>query len=85
MSKIYVGSGKKHPSYDLITLDVCLSDIPKEHITKSQKNGKSYVKLKVSARKSPDDRGNTHSLEVDTWKPEPKQTAPKDDTDDLPF
>lgn len=87
--KIYVGSGKKSPQYDITSISVCLSDIPKEHITKSQ-NGKSYVNLKVSAKREPDQYGKTHSVEVDTWKPEEKpkaQPAPqvKDSTDELPW
>ena len=95
--KIFVGSGKKSGQYDIINLNICLSEIPKEHITTSQSNGKKYLRLVVAAKKQTDQYGNTHSVAIDTWKPEPKQqqkkeapTAPvtpsaADYTDDLPF
>lgn len=33
-------------------------------------NGKHYVKLNISKKQSPDQYGKTHSVSVDTWKPE---------------
>lgn len=67
--RLYCGRGKAG-KYG-INLDICLDDIPAEHITMSSKNRKRYVKLKVNASREPDDRGNTHYIEVDTWKPDP--------------
>ena len=72
--RIYCGSGKEVGQYGQISIGVCLTDIPKEHMTKA-KNGKFYVNLKVSKKKQADQFGKTHSVEVDTWKPEPKDGA----------
>ena len=33
-------------------------------------NGKRYVNLKITEMRQPDDRGNTHTVLVDTWKPD---------------
>jgi len=91
--KIYVGSGKKSANYDIVNVNLCLSDIPKEHIQKAQ-NGKEYVRLNVAAKREVGKFGDTHSVAVDTWKPTPKteETKPEpvavvpDDKDmDLPF
>jgi len=86
--RIYCGSGKKADKYDIINISVCLSDLPKEFITES-KNSKKYINLKVVGKKEADQWGKTHSVEVDTWKPEAKPTvAPKasvDESSDLPF
>lgn len=94
--KIYCGSGKK--SQYGTNLDLCLSKIPKEHITED-KNGNKYIKLKVDERKNPDDYGNTHYITVNTWKPSEEDKAKwkaqnevkenievgEDQGDDLPF
>ncbi len=69
--KIFCGSGKEFGKYGQIGLNLCLSDIPKEHM--SDYKGKKYIKLKVSKRKEPDKMGNSHYIEVDTWKPTPKE------------
>jgi hypothetical protein len=66
--KIYVGRGKKSDRFDIVSIDICLTDLPKEHIKKGN-NGKSYIKLNVSAKREVDDYGNTHTVTVDTWKP----------------
>jgi|TARA_R100000458_G_C8186377_1_gene181604 hypothetical protein len=82
MEKIYCGSGKSKFDGDLISVNICLSDIPKEEI-QTGKNGKKYVRINVSKRKQEDNYGNTHSVSLDTWKPDPsKQEAVKQD---LPF
>ena len=70
--KIYVGNGKAHGLFDLINFSVCLSDLPKEHIF--EYNDKKYIKLKVVEKKEPDRYGKTHYVEVDTWKPEQKDS-----------
>ena len=46
-----------------------LQTLPKEYI-KAWKE-KSFISLKVCKRRQPDDKGNTHYIEVDTWKPDP--------------
>jgi hypothetical protein len=81
MDKIYVGTGKEFGQYGDINLNICLSDIPKEWIVKSDKNGKSYVKLTVSKRKESDKYGNSHTVTVNTFKPEKQAEKSKD----MPF
>jgi hypothetical protein len=86
--KIYCGSGKSHPSYDIVNIDVCLGKIPKEFISED-KNGNKWLKLTVSKKKEVDQWGKSHTVTVNTWKP---NTATADDTPntatdngDLPF
>ncbi len=64
--KIYVGSGKKS-TYG-VKISVCLTDLPKEHIF--EYNNKKYIKLDVNEKREEDQYGKTHSVSVDTWKPE---------------
>ena len=89
MSKIYCGKGKvistKNGSFEKI--NICIDEIPVEHMFKA-KNGKRYVNLLVSEMRQPDDKGNTHTVSVDTWKPSDKVTPPedfRDDSDFIPF
>ena len=81
MEKIYVGTGKEFGQYGDVNIDICLSDLPKEWIVKSEKNGKSYIKLTVSKKKEVDKYGNSHTVTVNTFKPE-KQA---EKTDKMPF
>jgi uncharacterized membrane protein len=77
-NKIYCGSGKEikfQNGGSLVKLSLCLSDIPDEFVKLSEKNGKKYVTLKLTSRKSIDNYGNTHSVEVDTWKPDSTQAT----------
>jgi hypothetical protein len=67
--KIFCGNGKTFGKYGQIGLSVCLSDIPKEHMSKD-KNGKTWVKLNVCSKRTPDER-STHYVEVNTWRPSP--------------
>ena len=71
--KIYCGKAKEvegnYGTYYRINL--CVSDIPEEHITTLQ-NGKQYVNLDLSMMRAKDDKGNTHTLTVNTWKPDKK-------------
>jgi hypothetical protein len=90
--KIYCGRGKTFGQYGTISVSICLDDIPAEYITKSDKNGKRYVKVNVDAKREADDYGNTHTVTVDTWKPtaRPAQvpsrpTMEDDKSDGLPF
>jgi hypothetical protein len=89
MSKIYCGKGKEiNGKYGAFyKISVCLDEIPAEHIFKA-KNGKRYATLNMSMMRQKDDRGNTHTIVVDTWKPSPKVTPPedfRDDSDFIPF
>jgi hypothetical protein len=95
--KIYCGRGKTFGQYGTISVSICLDDIPDQHITKSDKNGKRYVKVNVDAKREADEYGNTHTVTVDTWKPTGRSAqAPKsapaprpamedDESGDLPF
>jgi len=85
--KIYVGNGKQVADYDMVNVNLCLSDIPKEHINEFQ--GKKYIKLTVAKRRVPDNYGRTHSVSVDIYEPK-QQDAPAPapapaPADDLPF
>ena len=86
---IFVGNAKEVPQYEgLFNLNICLSDIPKEFITTSEKNGKKYIRLNMSRMREVRDWG-THSIKVDTWKPTqqatPAPAAPVSTEDNLPF
>ncbi len=74
--KIYCGKAKEvegnYGTYFRINL--CISDIPSEHITKLS-NGKQYVNLDLQMMRARDDKGNTHTLTVNTWKPQGGATA----------
>ena len=85
--KIYVGNGVSKFDGQMVSMSVCLSDLPKEHMF--EYNGKRYIKLNVSAKRDgADDYGKTHYVTVDTFKPEPKKEEPKKEEpkeDVLPF
>ena len=89
---IYCGSGKtKQGKFgEFFSISICLSDLPKEHITEA-KNGKTYVNLNLNRKKEADQYGKDLSVQVDTWKPDPakahtpKQEYAKDESDTLPF
>lgn len=101
MEKIYVGKAKiRQTKYgEMVCLNICLTSIPEEHTRES--SGKVYVNLNVTEMRNPDDRGNTHTVTVDTWKPDrssrgesrqakPKESeykyrGPEDFDDDIPF
>jgi hypothetical protein len=89
MDKIFVGSGKGKFENNLVEITVCLTDLPKEFIFEYK--DKKYIKLKVQKKKETDKFGKTHSVEVDTFKPnqEPKKAEQNeyfnDEPGDLPF
>jgi len=74
--KIFCGSGKEIGQYGQISISVCISDLPNDYIT-TGKNGKKYINLKVTKKKEVDQWGKTHGVEVDTWKPEPRNAQPQ--------
>jgi len=81
--KIYVGSGISKFDGNMVSVSLCLSDVPKEHMF--EYNGKKYVKLNVSAKRDgADEYGKTHYVSVDTYKPEAKKEPAKQQAD-LPF
>ena len=72
--KIYVGSGKEWGQYGNVGITVCLDDVT-PHVFEYK--GKNYVKLNVAKKQQADQYGKTHSVSVDTWKPENKEEEPK--------
>jgi len=83
--KIYVGSGKSKFDGNLVSCSLCLTDLPVEHIY--EYNNKKYIKLNVQKKKEEDQYGKSHSVSVDTWKPEATKAVapPVEEKDDLPF
>ena len=49
-NKIYVGGGTEKFDGNLVSVSVCLSDLPSEHI-QTGKNGKKYINLNVQKKK----------------------------------
>lgn len=87
--KIFCGQGKEK-KFDnggsIISISVCVSDLPKDKI-KESKNGKKYINLKVCQKKQVDDYGNSHYVEVDMWEPT-QQNGPSNNgpsNSDIPF
>jgi hypothetical protein len=66
-NKLFCGRGKRFGQYGSISLSICLDDLPSEYITTGN-NGKRYIKINVNEKREADEWGNTHSVEVDTWK-----------------
>ena len=82
--KIYVGAGTSKFDGNLVSCSICLSDLPSEHIF--EYNGKKYIKLNVQKKKEADQYGKTHSVSIDTWKPEAKKVEKvEEESKDLPF
>lgn len=49
---------------------ICLTDIPKEKITVSEKNGKKYLNINVWVNDTPDQYGNSASISISQSKEE---------------
>jgi len=96
---IYCGSGKTKTGKfgEFFSVSICLSDLPAEHITTAN-NGKKYINLNINKKQQPDQYGKDLSVQVDTFKPQPKTTpieahTPKqtysatnsDESSELPF
>lgn len=64
MSKLYNGS-------------ICLSDIPKEKIVKSEKNGKLYLNINIWINDELDQFKNIGSLQIAQSKEERESKLPK--------
>ncbi len=75
---IYCGSGKAKDGKfgEFFSISICLSDLPKEHISEA-KNGKKYINLNINRKKEPDQYGKDLSVQVDTWKPTPQGSVPQ--------
>ena len=93
--KIYCGSAKEK-TFDgggsvisvSLTMDG-LSDHFKNYVFTTN-GGKKIIKLKISKRREVGAYGETHTVEIDTWKPDPNHAAgpaqkPAPADDDIPF
>lgn len=88
--KIYIGNGKEK-TFDnggsvincMITMDG-LAQIFKDHGFTTQ-NGVKKLKLIIGKRREIDQYGNSHYVQIDTWKPDQQATAPAQTEDDIPF
>jgi len=60
----------------MITISICLSDIPAE-ARKQGKNGKWYADFVVDSRRESDQYGNTHSVSISQSKEEREAKKPK--------
>ena len=69
--KLYVGTGKQ-PHENIINITLNLSEISRNRENVFEYNGSKYIKLTVMKKKEPDKYGKTHSVTIDTWKPEKK-------------
>ena len=94
--KIYVGGAKlktfcegTEREFTKMNVSICLTDLPPEHISTSQSNGKKYIDLTIAERREEGRFGDTHYVCVDTWRVDKiekdlgETTAPKGDN--LPF
>lgn len=62
----------------MYVLSICLSDIPKEKIQVSEKNGKMYVNVIVTDRREPDKFGNDATVYMSQTKEEREAKADKE-------
>ena len=102
--KIYAGNGKvidtQYGKLLKVTLDLqALFDASKAgHGFEARNSGKKMITVNVSARRDGADQyGNTHTIVVDTWKPDPNRAQqstpqgggpavpPPSFEDDIPF
>ncbi len=77
--KIYVGSGKLkvfNNGGSIIDIALTLDGIGAyfEKYGFTTKNGKKMIRLVLSERREADKFGNTHTLTINTWKPENKSS-----------
>ena len=72
---IYVGSGKEKTFQDggsIITITVDIDSLNREfpNYGFTTEQGKRKIKIKIGRRREIDQYGNSHLVEIDTWKPE---------------
>ena len=68
--KIFCGNGKNITTQygDLLKLSFSKEDI-QTLVEQSEKSESGWVNVNVKKRREPSEKGTTHYLEVDTWKP----------------
>jgi len=91
-NKIYVGKAKVQETQygNILKVNLILSQIPKGYIREFENSEGEIMKainLDIVKLKEPDQRGNTYTVKVDTWKPEKKKEAVEETVEDsnLPF
>jgi len=74
-NKIYVGNGKEKFDGDVVEFSLNLTKLKEEaNNLVFDYSGNKYIKLKVCKKAGGvDEYGKTHYVQVDTWKPTPKQ------------
>ena len=97
--KIYCGSAKEKTFQDggsIIEVNLTLdgmNDLFKQYGFTTDK-GKKIIKLKIGKRREVGQYGETHTVEINTWKPDPQGDKPAPQTnstpkpaieDDIPF
>lgn len=87
--KIYCGNAKEYHSPDgwhVLNACIDLDQLERqfdEHGFITERNGKRMIRVKIYENREPDKYGNTHSILVDTWKPDmSKSKGIPDDRDD---
>lgn len=53
---------------DILKLSLKVEDF--KQFIDQHKNEKGYVNLAIMSKREPDERGNTHNVMLDTWKPQ---------------
>lgn len=81
MDKIFCGSGKKKEfqnggSITTLSLDLDALINNFEEYGFTTQAGKRIIKVKASSKREVDQYGNTHSAEIDTWKPDTPPVEP---------
>ena len=81
---VYVGNGKVKTGSRGSWLSILFTKSDVEELFARLDNG--FVRVNVNKRKKPSEKGYTHSVTVDTWKPSNTIEAPPPEEDDnLPF
>jgi hypothetical protein len=98
--KIYVGNGKVHTFQNggsEIKVRLCLDGLKDLHEKYgfTSDAGKHFITLIVSEKREVDQYGNTHTVRIDTWKPDSSRSsgssgtsappAKEETIDDIPF
>ncbi len=86
--KIYIGNGKRRTfdnGGEIISITITLDGLKKyfDLYGFTTDAGKKKIRLDVAKRREPDKFGNTHTVTVNTWKPDPEQ-KPKQGPDQAP-
>lgn len=66
----YIGKLKPFGQYESLKGFIKMTDKENRLVVKA--NEKGYVNIIINKLRAPDERGNTHSIQIDEWKPENK-------------